>query len=216
MTQGNGQKAIVENGVTIGVIDFGMFFIQPDPSLTFDAIFHRLTARYPDAFAEDCREEMLEAYNNTCSMSEEQFRCYITLVRCAARGMYLNTLFSAGDNTPTSRLRNYTRLLQPERIPLSSFSVASVAEELNFSQAHLARLSNEVFGMPLKQHILQMKIDYAKKLLLKEPNLSVRDIAQKVGIDNPHYLSRIFRQKTGYTCQEYRSVMTAQKKGSPE
>jgi len=198
---------IVENNLTVGVIDFGMIFVQPDDSLSFDSLYLRLTKEYPDVFTEDSRTEMLEAYKNTCVMSEEQLQCYISIIRYAAQGMYLNTLFSANYETPSSRLRRYIRFLHPERIPLSSFSVADIAQNLNFSKSHLTRLAEEEFGMPLKQYILNKKIEYAKELLLKEPFLYIHDIAEQVGIDDPHYLSRIFRRKTGYTCQEYRTVM---------
>ena len=56
---------VVEDDVTVGVIDFGMIFVQPDATLTFEAIFANLMKEYPEVFTKKHREELQEAYNST-------------------------------------------------------------------------------------------------------------------------------------------------------
>lgn len=195
---------IVEGGVVNGVVDFGMILVLPDKNLEFDTLFNRLSREYPEAFDEDDRVNMLNAYNHSPSMTEEELCHYTSLVKYGARGLHLNRLFTGNVPSPEERLRTHMLFLHPECCPLSSFSVVDVAEQLNVSCSHLNRISHAVYGMSLKQYVLQKKIQYAADLIHSRPTLSVKEISKAVGIEDQLYFSRLFTRIMKCSCSEFR------------
>lgn len=195
---------IVEGGVVNGVVDFGMILVLPDKYLEFDTLFKRLSQEYPESFDEDDREDMLNAYNHSPSMTEEELCHYTSLVKYGARGLYLNRLFTGDVPSPEERLRIHMMFLHPECCPLSSFSVVDVAGQLSVSCSHLNRISHAVYGMSLKQYVLQKKIQYAADLIHSRPTLSVKEISKAVGIEDQLYFSRLFTRIMKCSCSEFR------------
>ena len=51
----------------------------------------------------------------------------------------------------------------------------------------------------------QLKIDCAKRML-RESNLSVTQIADKLSFDSPNYFSKIFKKLTGFTPLQYKKL----------
>ena len=158
---------------------------------------------------DDFHDAMLEAYRKTAVMEEETLQQYATLVSAAVHGLLLNRLFLEPMAKSEDRLRRYIELLNPEHIPLSAIKVSDIASALNFSYSHIIRLSQAVYGMPIKQYILKRKIEYAASRLTEDPNLRVRDAAWIVGIEDPQYFSRLFRNQMGCSCSEYREKMSS-------
>ncbi len=198
---------IIDEDAVVGVLFLGQVRITPDHTMTDDAVYARLHDMDPDAFGEDIRESLTEAYRGTCSMSKEQFRSFCSLADYAARGVYVSNWLSRRIGTTEQHLQQYLQTrIDPVHIPLSELSVEKIAQDLYISYSQLNRLSRRCFGVPLKQHILQRKIDAASQLLLRDETLSVRDIAAHIGIDNPFYFSRLFTERMGLSCTAYRSL----------
>lgn len=198
---------IFHNEQICGVIDFGMIRLHPDDTMEFPAVFKRLCTEYPDHFTNEDHDAILEAYRKTAVMDEETLQQYTTLVTAAVRGLLLSQLFLKPMSKSEDRLRRYIELLNPEHIPLSAVKVSDIASALNFSYSHIIRLSQAVYGMPIKQYILKRKIEYAASRLIEDPNLRVRDAAWIVGIEDPQYFSRLFRNQMGCSCSEYREQL---------
>ena len=198
---------IIDEDAVVGVLFLGQVRITPDETMTEDAVFARLHAMDPAVFGDDCREALSEAYRGTCSMSEELFRSYCSLADYSASGVYVSNWLSRRTGTTEQHLRQYLQTrIDPVHIPLSELSVEKIAQDLYVSYSQLNRLSRRCFGVPLKQHILQIKIDAASQLLLRNETLSVRDIAAHIGIDNPFYFSRLFAERMGISCTAYRTL----------
>jgi len=56
------------------------------------------------------------------------------------------------------------------------------------------------------QYYLRMKINRATSLLLR-PNLTIKEIAERIGIEDPYYFSRLFKIKMGVSPNKYRQNM---------
>ena len=195
---------IVEEDMTAGVIFLGQVRI-PSPQTTFDAIMERLRTLDAESFSESRRPMLLAAYENTCCLSQEKLDGFIALATLAAKGIYVNRWLKFNAVTTEQHFRHYvSEHLDLVHLPLSAFSVERVAHDLNISYSQLNRISTAVFGMPLKQYVLQNKIDASCHLLRKYPTQTVREIAAMVGIENPHYFSRLFSERMGCSCTEYR------------
>lgn len=68
---------------------------------------------------------------------------------------------------------------------------------------YLDRLFKKEFGLSVSQYIKEKKIDYAK-MLLRTTNLSVSEIAQRLGYINLSHFTASFKQITNTTPVNYR------------
>ncbi len=83
------------------------------------------------------------------------------------------------------------------------FSIASLAEEMHFSESYLGNQFRKRFHMSIGAYVNQLRMEEAKLLLLN-PSARIRDVAAQVGFDNTDYFTKRFRQYTGRTPTEYR------------
>ena len=85
------------------------------------------------------------------------------------------------------------------------FSVNALASELNMSPHYLSDLLRSLTGMNTQQHIHAFLIERAKSLLVTT-QLSVSEIAYRLGFEYPQHFNRLFKNKTGITPSEYRNM----------
>jgi AraC-like DNA-binding protein len=71
-----------------------------------------------------------------------------------------------------------------------------LASSLHVSYPHFRRLFRRVIGVPPHQYHLQLRIARAKELL-ERGDLSVKEVAARVGFDDRYYFARLFRRKAG-------------------
>lgn len=79
------------------------------------------------------------------------------------------------------------------------------ASKLNISKDYLHKTVKQHTGKTPLAWITEAVILQAK-VLLSNTDLSINEIAFKVGINDPSYFSRLFRKHTGITPQEYRKI----------
>jgi AraC-like DNA-binding protein len=86
-----------------------------------------------------------------------------------------------------------------------SIRLPELAKHTGLSKQHLILLFNEETGFPPIEYFLRMKIQKATQML-SLTDLSVKEIALKVGIPDPYYFSRLFKKITGSPPTAYRSI----------
>jgi AraC family transcriptional regulator len=79
---------------------------------------------------------------------------------------------------------------------LSPIQLEELAAVSHLSKFHFLRLFKSVCKASPYQYILQLKLDEAKRLLLKTP-LPISNIADVLGFENSSSFSRLFHQRTG-------------------
>ncbi len=126
--------------------------------------------------------------------------------RLAARGLLLELLVELLDRSgepPSSRpegdpiaARVRRRLdqlsLQPFR---EAVSIQSALEQLGCSYAHACRRFKRAYGLSPLAYLSALRVERAK-LLLRDSDLTVAQIAQRLGFDNVGYFIRRFRRQT--------------------
>ena len=90
--------------------------------------------------------------------------------------------------------------LQTEGLP----TVAAIAAQLKMSPHYLSDLLRQETGKPAIDHIHHYLISEAKSLLIGA-DLTVSEIAYRLGFENPPYFSRLFRKETGFSPVAYRN-----------
>ncbi len=82
--------------------------------------------------------------------------------------------------------------------------LADLAGLIGMSQVHFSHLFKQAIGTSPYQYLLQQRIEQAK-LLLKQSDRSIMDIALECGFNSHSHLSKTFRQLTGITPKAYRA-----------
>lgn len=86
-----------------------------------------------------------------------------------------------------------------------NLSVAVIAEHLDLTPAYLTKLFKEQHGEGIFDYISRVRIEKAKELL-NDHDLSVKDIAERVGYINSNVFIRAFKKFTGLTPGKYRGT----------
>lgn len=124
----------------------------------------------------------------------------------------LNKLFQEKEQSREEKEYNpYAAALQELRLsmqdrPDKNFTPAQLAAKLNVSPSYFQFLYKEFFGVPFKADLIQMRVEYARDLIL-ETELPVNRIAMMSGYSNEIHFYRQFKAKTGMTPREYQISM---------
>ena len=82
-------------------------------------------------------------------------------------------------------------------------SLQEIANAVGVSKYHFCRIFKQSTGLTLWQYVIQQRIKLAKQLL-KNPQLSIWQISDRLGYSNSTQFTNFFRQHTGITPSDYR------------
>ncbi|BEP28915.1 response regulator transcription factor [Helicovermis profundi] len=82
-----------------------------------------------------------------------------------------------------------------------------VAERMAFSSYYFSKLFKQQTGVNFIDFLTKVRIDKSKQLL-KETDLSMKYIANKIGYRDANYFSRVFKKNIGMNPSEYRNINT--------
>lgn len=88
----------------------------------------------------------------------------------------------------------------------TDISVARVAECLSVSPSYLSRIFREKYNISVLDYIHRRRMETAK-LLLRESDITIADVAEQVGYTNALALIRAFKRSEGCTPTEYRKSL---------
>lgn len=86
-----------------------------------------------------------------------------------------------------------------------NIKISEIAKEFNYNAKYIGHHFSQITGIPLKQFILNQKID-AANFMLTDSNKSIDDIAMELGFSSGHNFSRTYKKMTGLTPSEYRNA----------
>jgi AraC-like DNA-binding protein len=96
-----------------------------------------------------------------------------------------------------------------ERVKLSDY----LAEQLHHDYTYLSNLFSAVEGVTIEQYFIHQKIERAKELLVYD-ELSLTEIAYRLGYSSLAHLSRQFKKVTGMTPSHFRQLRDARQRQS--
>jgi AraC-like DNA-binding protein len=83
-------------------------------------------------------------------------------------------------------------------------SLEQMARMFSISREHLTRSFTKQLGISFHQFVMGARVDYAKQLMLDDPELSVAEIALLSGFCAQSHFSKIFHSMTGCSPTQYR------------
>jgi AraC-like DNA-binding protein len=104
--------------------------------------------------------------------------------------------------TNTEHIINKARVILRKNID-REIEMEKVAEELNVSYSWFRKAFREYTGIAPNQYLLQLRIEQAR-LLLSDPDKSLKEIALRLNFVSPYYFSKLFKEKTGLSPAQFR------------
>lgn len=111
------------------------------------------------------------------------------------------------ENTQYSPLVRDAMLHLRERFA-QPIGLKEIAGALGCNASYLSRVFHQETGMTLIEHLTQVRIAEAKRLLTRKP---LKQIAELVGFSQYTYFLKVFKQETGMTPKQYIRRQQAQK-----
>lgn len=99
-------------------------------------------------------------------------------------------------------INEFTAIVE-NNISNEDFSVEDICKEIGISRVQLYRKAKALIGYNINDYILMVRMQKAK-FLLKNEDLSISEIAFKVGFSSQAYFSTVFKSKFSVTPSEYR------------
>ncbi|MBE6635043.1 MAG: AraC family transcriptional regulator [Ruminococcaceae bacterium] len=84
------------------------------------------------------------------------------------------------------------------------FNLNELADELHMSKSNVIRIFKKKYGVPPYGYLLDMKME-AAKALLRDTDLPIKKIADKLCISDEHYFSTLFTRRVGMRPGAYRA-----------
>ncbi|MCL2050774.1 MAG: AraC family transcriptional regulator [Lachnospiraceae bacterium] len=93
---------------------------------------------------------------------------------------------------------------------LDKITLQDVAEHVFLSPSYFSKIFKEETGQTPSAYITAVRLEVSKKLL-KDPALSIIDIAMLAGFESQSYFTQVFKKNEGCTPGQYRQEMTKRK-----
>ena len=85
----------------------------------------------------------------------------------------------------------------------STLTVEEICEKTAYGRAYLFRIFKQKTGKTIMEYYLDLKIERAKQLL-RENELSVKEISELLAFNEPNYFTKTFKRITGLTPTAYK------------
>lgn len=107
-------------------------------------------------------------------------------------------------NQQDQRFLNKAVQILEQNIEDTEFDTTIWSKKLGIGRTRLFDRIKRITGMTPNDYILQLKINKAILLLREHEELTIAEIAYKLGFSNPAYFSKCFKKQLGITPQQYR------------
>jgi two-component system response regulator YesN len=92
----------------------------------------------------------------------------------------------------------------------TNISLSDAAVNAGVSHSYLSFIFKQETGINFNTWLSRYRVEEAKSLL-RNTNLRIYQVAEKVGFSNPYYFSKVFKEAAGVSCKEFRDTAPAEK-----
>lgn len=176
----------------IAYLMFGQFLENGSVEAQWEAARSSL-GWYPDP------ESLRQPFFALHQYPADTLRAYSEIVEALAAYIRLKGMILPAAQSDLQRLEVYLNEHYTEKL-----SLALLCDQLQIGRTRLCRLAKELSGGHTLSWLLAQRRIEAAKALLRQSNLPVSAVAERVGISDYNYFSRLFRSVTGTTPRKYR------------
>ena len=125
----------------------------------------------------------------------------INLLRLETETAQGNTTFLPHKELASKPVNDVIQVMQDGLY--TALSIDDICKKTSYGRAYLFRVFKEKTGKTIMEYYLEMKIERAKQLL-RENELSVSEIAERLAFNAPNYFTKTFKRLTGFTPTAYK------------
>lgn len=92
-----------------------------------------------------------------------------------------------------------------------NLTIEEIARVLDSNRTYVSKLVNVYYGMPFRDYLNSLRMNYAKQLMNDEPDASIEYIAVKSGFQSSTQFIRKFREVEGITPTVWKNMQRQQK-----
>ncbi len=181
---------IIYNDVIIGYIIFGQMRTDTDFS-----VFKNYIAGL------GLDEKLMEKYySEISSFDQDKIQSISHLAEIIVKHVLLENMLKPGFDEAIQTAINYIdkNLDKP-------LTIQSISKNINLSKSVLYRRFRTCFNCTVNEYINKKRIDLSVDLLMKG-DLSLEEIAQKIGFTSGSYFSKIFKKEKGISPLKYKKL----------
>ncbi|PWU67944.1 AraC family transcriptional regulator [Gracilibacillus dipsosauri] len=93
-----------------------------------------------------------------------------------------------------------------EQVYPQDIGLMEISEKAKVSSQHLNTMFHDTFGISPYSFLVQLRIREAKRILITNPELSLKEIAKKVGFNAVSHFVTTFKKREGVTPSMYRNL----------
>ena len=179
--------------VLVGYLFFGHAFSYDDQESGIHTIEQRCRPLRIDG--RRLRETLLSA----CPIDESTILSASHILHAVASYLIMERMACLQEDKPAARLDAYLSAHFTEEL-----NAASICEEMNIGKTQLYKLSGQLYGRGVAEHIRKLRMDLAKRLLTGSPHMPIAEVCERCGYHDYNYFISAFSRETGQTPGVYR------------
>lgn len=125
----------------------------------------------------------------------------IDLLRSSTETAEGNDVFLSSNEIESKPVNEIVEILRANLY--ESLTVADISEKTYYGKSYLFRVFKAKTGKTIMRYYTELKLEEAKRLL-RENELTVRQISDRLAFGEPNYFCKTFRRFTGMTPTEYK------------
>ncbi|MBE6973889.1 MAG: helix-turn-helix domain-containing protein [Ruminococcaceae bacterium] len=182
----------VDNAL-VGYLFFGHIFAYESEDAGWRVI-QECCANYPVD-----PEDLRRALKDCPQVTDEYILSAAQILHATASFLVMQRMATLQEGTLASKLDAYIRAHFCEDI-----SAASLCREFFIGRSKLYKLSNQLYGCGIAEHIRALRLEKAKRLLLEHRQMRIVDVAMQCGFTDYNYFIAVFSAHVGLSPGAYR------------
>ena len=182
----------VDNAL-VGYLLFGHIFAYEDENAGWE-IIQRCCENYPVD-----KEKLREALSGSPHVTDEYILSAAQILHATASYLVMQRMAKLQEGSLASKLDAYINAHFCEDI-----TAATLCREFGIGRTKLYKLSDQLYGKGIAEHIRTLRLNKAKQLLSERKLMSISDIATACGFADYNYFIAVFSTQAGISPGAYR------------
>jgi AraC-like DNA-binding protein len=73
----------------------------------------------------------------------------------------------------------------------------TLGSAFGYVPSYISMLFRQAYGVSPGEYLTRIRLEQAKQLMLRHPDMRIREVAERVGFKSQHHFSRTFKKREG-------------------